>query len=134
MPDLPADLGYRMPAEWEPHEATWIAWPHERGDWPGKFATIPWVYTEIVRYLHQSEPVRILVNDSRTERRVRRQLARAHVEPDRVEFFVIPTDRVWTRDYGPIFVRDDCGRVAMTDWQFNAWAKYPNWHKDSTLR
>src|SRR5438128_2089978 len=56
--------GWRMPAEWEPHAATWIAWPHERSDWPGKFATIPWVYTEIVRHLHTSETVHLLVNDA----------------------------------------------------------------------
>src|SRR6266436_2670823 len=61
--------GFRMPAEWEPHEATWIVWPHNQDDWPGKFATIPWVYAEIVRHLHQSEKVRILVNSPAGERR-----------------------------------------------------------------
>src|SRR6267378_2555688 len=60
---------YRMPAEWEPHEATWIAWPHQRDDWPGKFEAIPWVYAEIVRHLHASESVRILVNDACAEQR-----------------------------------------------------------------
>src|SRR5437899_1100506 len=63
MATLPATLGYHMPAEWEPHEATWIAWPHERTDGPGKFAAIPWVFAEIVRNLHQCEQVNILVND-----------------------------------------------------------------------
>src|SRR5947208_9078987 len=90
----PAAQGFRMPAEWEPHEATWIAWPHRRQDWPGKFHSIPWIYTEIVRHLHQSELVRILVNDGRAEKRARRCLTRAGIDLGRVEFFPFPTDRV----------------------------------------
>jgi agmatine deiminase len=120
-----------MPAEWEPHEATWIAWPHHRPDWPGKFAPIPWVYAEIVRHLHQSERVRILVQDAAHQRRVRRILVQAHVDLARIDFFGIPTDRVWTRDFGPIFVKSEKGEVALTDWRFNAWAKYPNWQNDN---
>src|SRR5437016_12250606 len=100
MPKVPADLGFRMPAEWEPHEATWIAWPHQRDDWPGKFHPIPWVYAEIVRHLHAAERVRILVNDARAERRARRVLSQAAIDVGRVEFFPFPTDRVWTRDSG----------------------------------
>ena len=70
LPDLPAALGYRMPAEWEPHEATWIAWPHNRSDWPGKFEPIPWVYAEIVRHLARVEQVNILVDDEAAKRRL----------------------------------------------------------------
>src|SRR5258708_3763155 len=95
-------LGWRMPAEWEPHTATWIAWPHHRADWPGKFAAIPWVYTEIVRHLHVSEPVWILVDDLPAERRARKSLSRAAVDFERIHFLHCATDRVWTRDYGPI--------------------------------
>src|SRR5438876_1980874 len=133
MPPKPAEHGFRMPAEWEPHAATWIAWPHRRDDWPGKFAAIPWVYTEIVRHLHRSEPVHILVNDARAEKRARRILRRAAVDFSRVEFFPIATDRAWTRDYGPLFVTDNNGAVAITDWQFNAWAKYPDWQQDDAV-
>ncbi|TMQ33333.1 MAG: agmatine deiminase family protein, partial [Planctomycetota bacterium] len=133
MLEVPAALGYRMPAEWEMHEATWIAWPHERSDWPGKFAAIPFVYVEIVRHLHQSEVVRILLNDAAAERRVRRLLSRASIDLRRVEFFALPTNRVWTRDYGPIFVVNDEGDVAITDWKFNAWAKYDDWQLDDTV-
>jgi agmatine deiminase len=133
MSKVPAALGYRMPAEWEPHEATWIAWPHERSDWPGKFSTIPEVYAEIVRHLHQSELVRILVNDVRMERRARQTLSRSTIDPSRVEFYRFPTDRVWTRDYGPIFVTHPGGEVAVTNWKFNAWAKYPNWRRDNAV-
>jgi agmatine deiminase len=128
--DTPAALGYRMPAEWETHEATWLAWPHRHADWPGKFAPIPWVYCEIVRHLHQNETIRILVNDGRAEGRARGQLRRAGVDLGRVEFFPIATDRVWTRDYGPYFVRNAAGAVAATDWGFNGWAKYDDWRHD----
>jgi agmatine deiminase len=129
--DTPAALGFRMPAEWEPHAATWIAWPHRRDDWPGKYGPIPWVWCDIVRHLHRHESVRILVNDAAAERRARGQLLRAGVDLDHVEFSAVPTDRVWTRDYGPYFVRDAAGAVAATDWGFNAWAKYDDWERDA---
>ena len=76
---LPAEQGYRMPAEWEPHAATWIAWPHQRDDWPGKFEPIPWVYVEIVRLLHTSERVRVLAREEE-EAQAREMLARAGVD------------------------------------------------------
>src|SRR5262249_27551779 len=129
----PAALGYRLPAEWEPHAATWLAWPHERTDWPGKFAPIPWVFADVVRHLVPGERVRILVDDAASEARARRTLARAHVDVGGVDFFRIPTDRCWTRDYGPLFVRRDDGTVAITDWRFTGWAKYPNWHRDDAV-
>jgi len=129
----PAALGYRMPAEWEPHAATWLAWPHERGDWPGKFATVPWVYGEVVRQLVPGERVRILVQDAAAERSVRRLLDRVGVDLGRVDFFRIPTDRSWTRDFCPLFVRDPAGDVAVTNWKFNAWAKYPDWRRDDAV-
>jgi len=117
---------FRMPAEWEPHRATWIAWPHNRSDWPGKFAPIPWVYVEIVRHLHRSERVCIVATDSAGPRRM---LARAGVDLGRVDFFRFPTDRAWTRDYGPWFAFR--GRsLVVQDWRFNAWAKYPDWRRD----
>src|SRR5437868_448078 len=94
----------RMPAEWEPHEATWIAWPHNRQDWPGRFAPIPWVYCEIVRKLSAVEKVRILARDSAIEDQARRVLRKVGAAMDAVEFVECPTNRVWTRDYGPIFV------------------------------
>ncbi len=122
----------RMPAEWEPHEATWIAWPHNQDDWPDKFAAIPWVYAEIVRHLHRSETVRILVNDASAEA-ARAVLDYLPLDWTRIEFVSLPTDRVWTRDYGPLFVRDDAGSLVATDWHFNGWAKYPNWKYDDAV-
>ena len=135
MPRTPAARGFRLPAEWEWHEATWIAWPHDRRDWPGKFAPIPWVYGEIVRKIAAGEVVRILVNSERHEAGARRLLARVGVDLARVQFFPFPTNRGWTRDYGPIFVRRAGRRpqAAIVRFRFNGWAKYPNWQKDNAI-
>jgi agmatine deiminase len=133
MTATPASLGWRMPAEWEPHEATWIAWPHNKSDWPGKFAPIPWVYGDIVKHLHTGEFVHILVNDAAHEKRARGVLKKVGVDFERFRFFRIRTDRVWTRDSGPIFLTNQSGQVAMTDWRFNAWAKYDNWKNDDQV-
>jgi len=129
----PRALGYRMPAEWEPHEATWLAWPHNPTDWPGKFQAIPWLYAEIVRLLSAREMVHLLVQDQKEQSRATSTLERAHANLDNVTFHVWPTNRVWTRDSGPIFVRDAAGQIAITDWHFNAWAKYPDWQHDDLL-
>ena len=122
-----------MPPEWSPHAATWLAWPHNRADWPGRFAPIPWVYGEIVRRLSRVERVRILVENRDLEQSARRVLAKVGAVMDAVEFFTWPTDRVWTRDYGPIFVKDRAGRLAITNWEFNAWAKYSDWRRDNAV-
>jgi len=122
-----------MPAEWEPHEATWLAWPHERSDWPGKFAPIPWVYTEIVRHLVVSERVHLLVHSAREQQQATSTLRKAHVALERVEFFRVPTNRSWIRDYGPIFVAGKAGQLGMVKWKFNGWAKYPNYQKDGRV-
>ena len=129
----PYQLGYRMPAEWEPHEATWLAWPHNAEDWPGKFQTIPWVYAEIVRLLGARERVHILVEDERAQGRAASMLERAGAHLDSVSFHCWATDRSWTRDTGPIFVRDASGKVGITNWRFNGWAKYSNWHLDEGI-
>jgi agmatine deiminase len=122
----PRELGYRMPAEWERHEATWLAWPHNPEDWPGKFQPIPWLYAEIVRLLSARERVHILVDDAKAEQRVTGMLERSGADLEQVRFHQWPTDRSWTRDTGPIFVRNAEGTVAVTDWRFNGWAKYGN--------
>lgn len=134
-PGSPAALGFSLPAEWEPHEATWLAWPHNRSDWPGKFATIPWVYGEIIRNITRGEKVRLLVHDASHARQASRVLKRAGVDLSLVEMFPIPTDRGWTRDCGPIFLRKSKrgAETAIVRFQFNAWARYPNWKKDITV-
>ena len=129
---LPAALGFRHAAEWERHEATWLGWPANTSDWPGKFCPIPWVYGEIVRKLAPGERVRVLCADTPRQAAARRVLERAGVDLAQVEFFRFPSDRGWTRDSGPIFLRRD-GRdpeAAVVRFGFNAWARYPDWDKD----
>ncbi len=121
-----------MPAEWGPHDATWLAWPHNVADWPGKFAPIPWVYAEIVRNVSRGELVRLLVEDAAHEAKVKKTLGRAGVDLRQVELRRARTDRVWTRDSGPIFVRKD-EKKAIARFRFNAWAKYPDWKNDVKL-
>jgi len=139
----PAAQGYRMPAEWEPHESTWLAWPHLRGDWPGKFETIPWVYAEIVRTLARHERVDLIVNDASWEKRARTVLEKAgalsSALADNIRFHRWRTDRVWTRDSGCMFLTPpaehhhaDSGLLAL-HFQFNAWAKYPNYKLDEKV-
>ena len=129
----PSQLGYSMPAEWAPHEATWLGWPHNETDWPGKLDTIRWVYGEMVRKIEPAEKVRILVDSRREEKLARSYLRRAGAELKRVEFIVHSTNRGWTRDTGPIWVtRRKANRRerAIIHFHFNAWAKYSDWQKD----
>ncbi|HEX4321497.1 MAG TPA: agmatine deiminase family protein [Acidobacteriaceae bacterium] len=130
---MPRELGFRMPAEWETHEGTWIGWPQNQADWPGKFAAIPWVYAEIVRLLSQRERVHILVDSETVKLRAASVLKRAGVDLAHVDFHLWPTDRVWLRDSGPIFVKSVDSKVAITNWKFNAWAKYDDWKLDDQV-
>jgi agmatine deiminase len=147
-----------MPAEWEPHEGTWLGWPHELTDWPGKFAPIPWVYAEIVRHLARVERVFLIVEDAEAEARARGALEKSGVQMEAVDFFHVPTDRGWMRDSGPIGVvrsrkaqqriprrppeeeagglaRDDSaqGSCALVNFAFNGWAKYDDHKKDEQV-
>ena len=123
----------RMPAEWEPHAATWIAWPHHEPDWPGKLGPIPWVYAEIARVLHAYERVEIVCH-SDAVREGAAQVLQAHgVSPDGIRLHVMPNDRVWLRDSAPTGVVDEGGRVALANWRFNAWAKYDNYAHDAAV-
>jgi agmatine deiminase len=132
-----------MPAEWEPHASTWLAWPHFRGDWPGKFEPIPWVYAEIIRNLSRHERVDLIVNDAVSAKGARKVLRLAAALNSNVRLHRWPTDRVWTRDSGCTFV---CGAgtrarqgkrsspaVRAVKWRFNAWAKYPNYRHDEKV-
>lgn len=131
----PAQLGYCMPAEWEPHAATWLAWPHERTDWPGpgKLEAVRWVYTEFIRHVGTGERIRLLVADAAMERQARGLLRRAGAAVDQVDFVHAPTDRSWTRDFCPIWVRNGDGGLGLVHWRFNGWAKYPNHRRDATV-
>jgi len=126
-------MGYSMPAEWARHAATWLGWPHNETDWPGKLDTIRWVYGEMVRKIESGETVRILVNSRADEKLARRYLSQAGAALKRVEFIVHATNRGWTRDTGPVWVTRKTGRrraKAIVHFHFNAWAKYPDWAKD----
>jgi agmatine deiminase len=120
----------RLPAEWEPHAATWIAWPHEAPDWPGKFEPVEWVYGEFCRIVSRGELVRVLVRDEAAGARARRVCQGSGAVMRRMRFHVCPTDRSWTRDYCPLFRGTAAGKVEATVWNFNGWAKYDNWERD----
>lgn len=126
-------LPFRMPAEWESHAGTWLAWPHRRSDWPGKFTPIMWVYGEIVRTLARFEPVNVVVRDDKQQREAARVLKKAGANPSTVHYHTIPNDRGWLRDNGPIFVKDASGQKVALDWAFTAWAKYPDWPVDDQI-
>jgi len=139
--NLPNPL-LRLPAEWEPHEATWLSWPHELTDWPGKFSPIPWAFAEIIRHLARIERVFLLVEDRVAETRARAMLEKAGASLEAVSFFHIPTDRGWMRDSGPMGVRlteqVEAGTGAATsdallNFVFNGWAKYDDYKKDARV-
>ncbi|HAB52943.1 MAG: agmatine deiminase [Ignavibacteria bacterium RIFOXYB2_FULL_35_12] len=125
---------YRLPAEWENHEATWIGWPHNREDWPGKFTPIIWVYCEIVKKIAEGEKVRIIVESSEHKKKAIRALKDSNTDLTNVEFFILKTNRGWTRDSGPIFVKSKTSsELNLVSFKFNAWAKYNNYKKDAHL-
>lgn len=134
---VPARAGYRMPAEWEPHEATWLGWPHNASDWPGKFEMIPWVYGEMIRKISAAERVHLLIRNDTDKNHARRILTKVGVDLRRIRFVRHSTNRGWTRDTGPIFVKkeNDSGppETAIVHFHFNGWAKYDNWRKDTRV-
>jgi agmatine deiminase len=122
----------RMPAEWEPQEAVWLAWPHNKEDWPERFGPIEWVYGEVIRYLAQGQRVRLVIKNVAQQKQATDILERHGVILKRIDFITAATDRVWLRDSGPIFVYDGKKRILL-DWRFNAWAKYDNWKHDDRI-
>ncbi len=126
-------VALRMPAEWERHDATWIAWPHHEPDWPGKLGAIPWVYAEIVRALHRHERVEILCHNESVRDNARAVLAAHDVAETEYRLHIIPNDRVWLRDSAPTFVWADDGHVELVNWRFNGWAKYDNHKLDERI-
>ena len=123
----------RMPAEWEPHQATWIAWPYLEEDWPGKLSAVNWVYTEIVRVLSESERVEILCHNEEIRAHAAELLALTHVPVERFRLHVVPNNRSWLRDSAPTAVRSADGSLEWIAWQFNAWAKYDNYLLDQKV-
>lgn len=126
-------LKFRVPAEWEAHEATWIGWPNNKEDWPGKFQPIPWVYGEIVRYVSRGEKVRIIVQSKSHQKKAEQVLKAVNADLNNVEFYKLETDRNWLRDAGPQFVKNEKGETVLINFKFNAWAKYNNYKLDSKI-
>ena len=138
----PRRVGLRMPAEWEPHRATWMVWPHSWHDWGCKLSIIHWCFVEIVRRLSSNERVAIIVKNDSLEARARMYLTQMMVNLSDVEFYTMSTNRSWIRDNGPIFVvrtsssksqTEEKRELAITDWGFNSWAKYSNWKMDNEI-
>ena len=132
----PRQRGYHMPAEWEPHAATWLAWPHNQEDWPGKFEPIPWIIADIIRHIASAEKVELIVESASRIPVIRDILDKSAVKLSAVRFHALKTDRIWTRDSGPIFVKKasaEKGGIIASGWRFNAWAKYDNYHRDALV-
>jgi agmatine deiminase len=137
-----AELGYVMPAEWEPHAATWLAWPHHQADWPGKLEAIRWVYGEMARKISPCETVRLLVRHPAEQKLAASYLQRAGCDLKKIRFIIYPTNRGWIRDTGPIFVRRKIPQsairnpqfeTAIVHFHFNAWARDNHWQKDRKI-
>ncbi|HTB82172.1 MAG TPA: agmatine deiminase family protein [Candidatus Sulfotelmatobacter sp.] len=128
----PAGSGYRFPAEWEKHEATWLGWPHNASDWPGKFEVIPWVYGEMARKISAGEKINLIVRHKKDENHARQVFKKTGVDLHKIRFVTHPTNRGWTRDTGPIFVKRK-DETAIVHFHFNGWAKYDNWRKDTKV-
>ncbi|MGH9480504.1 MAG: agmatine deiminase family protein [Terriglobales bacterium] len=134
----PGRQGFRMPAEWEPHAATWLAWPHKEASWPGKLERIPPIFAEMVRRLAPAETVHINVADDAMAAAAEAALRTGGVPKawlgERIQFHLIPTDDAWARDHGPIFVTRGPGELAVVDWEYNAWGgKYPPYANDNRV-
>lgn len=131
----PLEAGFKFPAEWEQHRATWIGWCYNKNDFPGKIATIHWVYGEITRKLIEAgERVAILVQNERHEVKARQVLTKTGADFSCIEFYRFPHDRGWMRDSGPMFVKNDqTNETAVIKFKFNAWAKYPDWELDNQV-
>lgn len=129
---VPAESDFSMPAEWEPHAATWLTWPQNESDFPGKLDAVRWAMADFITKLSRRERVRLLVGSQRAEQQARQYLKRAGAVLRRVEFLRFSTDRGWMRDCGPLFVTrsHDNPRRAIVDLHFSGWAKYSNWRRD----
>lgn len=125
--------GFTMPAEWAPHEATWLGWPHESSDWPGKLPAIRWVYGEMIRKLSEGERIRLCVNSASDAQTARTVIRAAGADLKQIDFLPFPTNRGWMRDSGPIFVRHRQKGKQIVHFHFNAWARYKNWQKDRVI-
>lgn len=131
----PKQLGYRMPAEWAPHEATWLSWPHNRDTWPEEIEAVREIWAQMVRALSGGEKVRLLVRDAAEKKEAATRIGRIGARMENVDLIEIPTVDVWMRDYGPTFVtREGAAPLAFNDWIFNGWGnKYESYVDDDSV-
>jgi agmatine deiminase len=132
----PRQQGYTFPAEWAPHQATWLSWPHKEASWPGKLEAIYPIYCEFIRLLSEFEEVHINVLDQAMAEQVQRRLETAHARLDRIFLHLFPTNDAWCRDHGPAFVVSQAAEQpkALIDWGYNAWGdKYPPYDLDNLI-
>jgi agmatine deiminase len=133
---LPASLGYKFPAEFAPHLATWLSWPHKEASWPGKIESIYPNYAQFIKYLTLGEEVRINVVDEAMKSFAIGHLNQAGVDLNKVSFFMHPTNDAWCRDHGPAFLINESvpDRKVIVDWNYNAWGnKYPPYDLDDVI-
>ena len=123
----------RMPAEWEKQKSTWIAWPHNKKDWPNKFSNIPFVFAEIVSYISQVQIVNILIQNKQSKKKIINYLKLKKANIKNIKMITCKTDRVWVRDSGPIFLKDKKNNILLSNWNFNGWAKYKNFRNDNKI-
>lgn len=124
----PKQQQYYMPAEWAPHKATWLSYPHNENSWPGKIESIYPSYNLFVKVLSEDEQVHINVEDQRMEDHVREALDKLGANMDNIFLHQFSTNDAWCRDHGPAFLlnRLDAARRAIVRWNYNAWGgKYP---------
>ncbi len=133
--DYPTQAGYIFPAEWAPHTATWLSWPHKEESWPGKIETIYKPYCEFIKILTEGELVRINVKDAEMEAFAKSELTKVGADLSKIEFFHFATNDAWCRDHGPAFlINATTKQKTIVDWGYNAWGdKYPPYDLDDVI-
>src|SRR5688572_3290931 len=132
----PKELGYYFPAEFAPHESTWLSWPHKEASWPGKIETIYPVYAQFIKLVAEGEKVNINVVDEAMKQKALRYVQEAGADLSNVQFFIHPTNDAWCRDHGPAFLinRNAEQKKIIVDWGYNAWGgKYPPFDLDDNV-
>lgn len=133
---FPKELGYYFPAEFAPHHATWLSWPHKEASWPGKIEAIYPVYAQFIKLLAEGERLHINVSDEKMKEKALIHLQQAHADLNNIEFFLHPTNDAWCRDHGPAFLVNPAAEIPkiIVDWGYNAWGgKYPPFDLDDNI-
>ncbi len=136
MKEVPKDLNYRFPAEWEKHRVTWLSWPHKEESWPGKINTIYPIYAQFIKELTKGELVCINVNTEQMKLQATIELEKQDVDITKVQFYIHPTNDAWCRDHGPAFLVNPTAlhKKVIVDWNYNAWGnKYPPYDLDDVI-